>query len=696
MSCLKILYLEDDPQDAELVKAALLNYKLEIKLNVVSNKNSFTASLNEDKYDLLLLDYNVPSFSAVEALSFLKKSTIKTPAIVISGAIGDEQAAAAIRRGAVDYILKDNLSRLPHCIDRAMHEHKLKIKQKEQSTTNEQLIAATHAGIFKMDRSGNLSHANDQLSEMFDIEADELLGNRLFSFIHPEDYDSFMQKWNTAFSKNEPFHLECRAVLNNNGIKWLSISCMPELSNNQLAYYIGTVIDITQHKLTQEMLSLSAMQDALTQLPNRLSYQKEFDKHLQKLSREVISKFAIFYIDLDNFKHINDSFGHHVGDKLLQQCSKRFKDCLRVTDFVARIGGDEFVILTSDLDDVQQTIYLANRILAAFRKPFMLNDVECFVTVSIGIYTMDNQKKIISADEIVKKCDFALYHSKDTGKNNFSFYDEDIAEKAARITLIEKALRNAIHNNELTLCYQPQFNLQTSEIIGCEALLRWHHPELGDISPIDFIPIAEKANLIDKITNWVLQTAMCQLKAWSTQFKAATDRKNFLAINISPVVLSHHSIKTLAHYVNVNLDKFDIEPEKLIFELTETAVMDNIEHIKPFIQSLNRLGICVAIDDFGTGYSSLSHLKELPLTMLKIDESFIRDLDENEDSQAITKSIIMLGKAMNIDVIAEGVETERQLQWLKQYHCQYAQGYYFAKPMTAQDMTELLSSYPSP
>ena len=432
-------------------------------------------------------------------------------------------------------------------------------------------------------------------------------------------------------------------------------------------------------KQNEEIFQLASM-DVLTGLPNRHIFNSKMDEVLKRSMRHN-RKFAVMFIDLDRFKVINDSLGHHIGDLLLKNVAIRLTSCIRRTDTVARLGGDEFTILFDEIRDINDTKNIAHKILKELSKPFVLEGHELMITGSIGVsaYPSDGCNVV----ELFKNADTAMYQAKAIGRNNFVLYHSTMGEKAAAHMELDSKLRKALDRDEFVLHYQPQMDIATGNLCGLEALLRWNSPDLGLVPPIDFIPLAEETGLILPIGEWVLQSACSQNKVW----QQSGLKKIRIAINVSYRQL-HNS--DFISSIDSALKMFDLEPECLEIELTESSVMQNPDISMNVLRRINAKGIYLSIDDFGTGYSSLSTLRKFTINKLKIDKSFIQDIENNPDAQAIIGAIIAMSHSLNLDVIAEGVETQAQLKFLKEKKCNQIQGYLISKPKPAGEIEPML------
>jgi diguanylate cyclase (GGDEF)-like protein len=426
-----------------------------------------------------------------------------------------------------------------------------------------------------------------------------------------------------------------------------------------------------------------AYHDALTGLPNRQLFYENLH-HALAVAKRHERTAAVLFLDLDGFKDINTTLGHNVGDVLLQTASERLRASARESDIVARLGGDEFAAILPEVSHVEDAVRVAQKFLSALSAPFAINGHELFITTSIGIslYPLDGA----DIDAIVKCADIAMYRAKHEGKNNYQFYNLSTEANALQRLSLESKLRKALDKNELLLHYQPQVDSFTGEITGVEALLRWHDPQAGMISPTKFIPIAEETGLIIPIGEWILRTACAQNRAWQDQGLPPIR----VAVNLSP---RQFRDKKLIEHIAKALHDTGLPPQWLAVEITEGSAMQNIDHTFEILQELKNMGVQLAIDDFGTGYSSLSYLKRFPIDKLKIDRSFIQGIPGDHGDSAIVKALIALSHNLNMKVVAEGVETGEQLEFLRALGCNELQGYLFSKPVAARELTGMLKNY---
>jgi len=431
----------------------------------------------------------------------------------------------------------------------------------------------------------------------------------------------------------------------------------------------------------RELLEFQANHDALTGLPNRILFMDRLKQSIS-MAKRYNQHVAILFIDLDNFKEINDSLGHHIGDKILVEVSKRMKYKMRNSDTLSRLGGDEFCIILNDIKHTNDITKIITNGMDVFKKPFKIGNNTLHVAMSIGVSIYPNDGLV--ASELLKNADAAMYKSKQNGRNTYSFYDEDMTLRAFEKVYLETELRKAFKDDDLEVYYQPQIDARENKIVGMEALVRWNHSEMGFVFPDKFIPVAEMNGMIVELDRIVMNKAMAQLENWKEQ--GLQPGKLSLNLTIKQIEESD-----FIEFLKLMLEKYKMKPEELEFEVTETQIMNNPNNSIKILEEISALGISIAIDDFGTGYSSLAYLKRLPISKLKIDKSFVDNVPQDLDDSAIAKTIIDLCKSLKIDVIAEGVETKVQKDFLVKNHCDLVQGYFYARPLSSQKMTEFLN-----
>lgn len=441
-----------------------------------------------------------------------------------------------------------------------------------------------------------------------------------------------------------------------------------------------------RQRLAKELLKINRKQwqiaffDTLTGLANRQLFDDRIRKNIAHAEREK-EKLAILYLDLDGFKSINDTLGHNSGDELLQEIANRLKLCVRSMDTVARLGGDEFVVIITQLNQVEAAVSVANKILEEVAKPVMIKDAEVFVTASIGVVVYpDNAKDV---ETLIKSADLAMYKAKERGRNNYQFYDEKMMVAAQQTLALATEIYSAINSNDFVAYYQPLMDVKNNCVIGVEALVRWHHNTRGVISPLEFIETAEKNGLIGKIGDAIMQQACDQVSRWEQHSIMPLS----LAVNFSVWQLFRED--ALEHVLGI-LAKNNIEPKVFTMEVTERALVKDVENLQQILYAFRDAGIQIAIDDFGVGYSALTYLHELPIDIIKLADSFTKNIVADNNAAVIVKAVIDLAKQLNIKVIAEGVETKEQKDKLEQLGCQYMQGFYWGEPKLAQEYDKFL------
>ncbi len=557
-------------------------------------------------------------------------------------------------------------------------------RKQAESKTIKLSSALEHAAdsVFITDIGGVIEYTNPAFENITGYRAEEVIGksaNIVSSGKHDRVF--YQDMWKTLLDGHE-----FRDIFINkkkDGTIYYEEKTITPLhdDNGNIYNFVSVGKDITDRMQTQERLHFLAHHDLLTELPNRVMLTDRLG-HAIGNAQARSESLAVMFLDLDRFKVINDTLGHNIGDQLLQMVADRLRPCVRQTDTVARIGGDEFVILLEDIKDVTSISSVAKNVLDTLTQAFMLENRELFVTSSIGIsiYPQDGH----DSNTLLKNADTAMYRAKEYGRNNYQFYSSDMNLRTLEQLTLETDLRYALQRDQFTLYYQPLIDLNNGLIVGFETLIRWQHPEFGLVSPADFIPMLEETGLIIPVGEWVLRTACQQNKEWQMQGLPAIP----VAINLSA---RQFGATNLTGQVSEILEETSLEPRYLHLEITESVVMSNASGTYKTLDELNQLGIHLAVDDFGTGYSSLSYLKRFPIHILKIDRSFVRDITTDPDDASIVSTVITLAHSLKLKVVAEGVETEEQASFLRDRSCDIAQGYLYSKPLSTEKMTALLT-----
>ncbi|MGR8930541.1 MAG: sensor domain-containing protein [Gammaproteobacteria bacterium] len=530
-------------------------------------------------------------------------------------------------------------------------------------------------GILITNAKATILRINQAFSDIMGYSPDEVVGQKAGLFKSGRHDDEFYRELWRSLREQGKWQGEIWNRRSDGRIipLWQNITSVRD-SSGRIMHYIGAFYDLSEQKQSAEHIYRLAYYDTLTGLPNRQFCGELCDRALAHARRSGLS-LAVLFLDLDRFKHVNDSLGHPVGDDLLRAVSQRLCGCVREEDTVARLGGDEFVILLANVSNALDVERVARKIISAITQPFNVEGHKLDIGTSIGISRFPTDGN--NATTLIKHADLAMYEAKEHGRGSYRFYETKLTERVNERLFLESELRDAINWNELSVLYQPQFSLTGNKLVGAEALVRWNHRDKGLISPEKFIPIAEDSDLIVAVGEWVLLNACRQAKTWLD----AGQELQRMAVNLSVAQIERSDILTTVRHV---LHETGLPPERLELEITETAIIRQRHRDFQVLEQLRAMGIALAIDDFGTGQTSLSYLKQLPVTKLKIDRSFVMDIPQDNNDITITRAILSLGHSMGLTVLAEGVETIHQLNLLKSLECDEVQGYYFSRPVDAR------------
>jgi diguanylate cyclase (GGDEF)-like protein/PAS domain S-box-containing protein len=614
----------------------------------------------------------------------------RIPILILAAAHDERLARTAMQHGAQDYLLKSALDGylLPKAVrsmvERATNtEALLEEKERAQATLN-----SIGEGVLSTDLCGRVTYLNGVAERMTGWSSTEAAGHpfeEVFRIIDADTRAPVRNPMTLAILENKPVAVtpNCVLIRRDGGEAGIEDSATP--IHDRRGQIIGAVIvfhDVTAARAKSMKMSYLAQHDDLTHLPNRALLDDRVSQAIA-LAQRYGQRLAVLFLDVDHFKHINDSLGHDIGDRLLQSVARRLVTCVRGSDTVSRQGGDEFVVLLSEVVHAEDAAISAEKILLALSMPYIVEQHNLHITVSIGIATYPDDGRVV--EQLKRNADFAMYHAKGCGRNTYQFFKPSMNVRAIKRQSVEKALGRAMQRNDFVLHYQPKMNLQTGTIIGVEALIRWRHRRRGLVLPTHFIPMAEECGLIAPIGRWVLREACRQTRAWQRDGNLIPTR---VAVNISAAELR---AKDFVAGVRAILTETSLEPRYLELELTETSLVRDAKSSADVLWALKDLGVNIALDDFGTGYSSLTHLKRFPIDTLKIDQSFVRDLSTNAKDACILSAVISLGKSLHMRVVAEGVETGTQLAFLQEQSCPEGQGYYFSPPVAAETITQLLA-----
>lgn len=540
------------------------------------------------------------------------------------------------------------------------------------------ILTAAADGIITTNINNQITTSNPVISNIFGYSKDELLDKNL-NLLFKEDFPRDILLSNDKHEHSRMF--EITGIRKNGSTFPLEISISKVSIHSEMITVI-IMRDITERKKSEERLVHLAHYDQLTDLPNRYLYEVLLKKALHKANKHQ-SRVILLYLDLDNFKNVNNTLGHDIGDLFLIEAANCFKKYTHENNLICRLSGDEFIFILDDVYEINNATLLAHNIIEDFKKPFEIRGYKVIAGTSIGIAMYpDNGTDVVT---LTKNADIALFQAKANGRNTFQYFDEKLNKHVLSQLVLENQLRGALQNHEFFLVYQPQYDIRSNTIVGIEALIRWNSPTLGLIKPDSFIPTAEKIGIIGDIGEWVLKEACNQFKKWQNENFIKHNMK--IAINLSIIQMKQSDL--LQKIIEI-LAEVEINPSSVELELTESMIMEDPEIALTLLEKIVSLGITIAIDDFGTGYSSLSRLKQFPVHILKIDKSFLYDLSVSRENVSIIKSIIALAHGLGITVVAEGVETQEQLIFLKNNNCDYVQGFYFNQPLDTKSMEHLL------
>lgn len=555
---------------------------------------------------------------------------------------------------------------------------------KESEFRYRQLGEGIFHHVWTADSNGQLEYLNKRALDYFGYALEQIKNGMGRKVVHSDDLAECLRRWESAIRTGTFYEMEFRLRRHDGVYRWHRACAAPGRDEKgNIIRWFGTNTDIDDQKQTEERLNFYARHDALTDLPNRAEFMNHLRMAIERAESNPMTRFAVLFLDLDRFKVINDSLGHIVGDSLLRQIGERLRKYVRPGDVVARLGGDEFTILLNRTGGISDVVQVAERVQRNLAKPFRIEGYEVFTSASIGIIVSDRIMR--EPEDFLRDADSAMYRAKEAGKARYEIFDRAMHVRNLNLLELETALRHAVERREFELLYQPIIDLATGESREFEALIRWRHPLHGLVGPDEFVAAAEESGLIIPIGTWIIGEACRQLRQW----QYCSDADLSISVNLSAKQLMHPS---LIEQVKSALNDTDLDPKHLKLEVTESMVMEHSDRSMAVLSELSRLGVSLSTDDFGTGYSSLSYLQRFPFDRLKIDRSFINEMGTNDTSAAIVKTILMLGDNLGIEVVAEGIETQQQLDSLLRLGCKLGQGYLFSRPVDGSKAGEMLRS----
>lgn len=686
-----LLLIEDNPGDARLLREMFNEQDSHItELTHAECMCDAEKHLQQRAFDLILLDLGLPDAQGMEAVRRAHQVAPRVPLVVLTGLDDESLATQALQEGAQDYLIKSQidarglLRALRYAVERKLTEEALFVeKERAQVTLN-----CIGDAVICTDIAGNITFLNLVAERMTGWSWEEASARpmaEVFRILDATSRDTTPNPMERAVGQNRIVHLPSNCILLRRDGFEIPIEDSVAPIHDREGQATGAVIvfrDVSAARAMALQMTHSAQHDFLTGLPNRMLLNDRVSQAIVLALRHS-KRVGVLFLDLDGFKHINDSLGHPIGDKLLQSIAKRLVSCVRSSDTVSRQGGDEFVVLLSEMEQQEDAAISAIRILEAMAEAHSIDHHDLHLTASIGVSVYPDDG--LDAETLIKNADTAMYQAKENGRQTYQFFKPAMNVRAVERQSIEESLRRALERKEFSLHYQPKVKLATGEITGAEALIRWTHPTRGPVSPANFIPVAEDCGLILPIGHWVLREACRQARAWlDVGLPLGT-----IAVNISSMEFREDNF---LESVFATLSETGLDPKFLELELTESVLMKRAESATSVLKALRARGVQIAVDDFGTGYSSLSYLRKFPIDALKIDQSFVRQITSAPDDTTIVTAVISMGRSLKLRVVAEGVETQGEMAFLQAQQCDEAQGYYFSRPVLPQQFAMLLKT----
>lgn len=682
---LNVLFIEDSAEDAELTTLELIRGGFAPYTERVETRHTMIDALAKRNWDIILCDFRMPGFSAAAALTTLQESGQDIPFIITSGAVEAEDAVTLLKQGAHDFMNKEALARLIPAIERELREaeiRRLGRLAEDRVRILSSAVQQSPVSVVITNPTGIIEYVNPKFEQMTGYSAEEAVGREFgFMQINAED-GTAMAALRAHIKDGTEWRGEFCSIRRDGQTFWEYVSISPlRDERSQISHFIIIKEDITVRRSYEERLLRQAHYDDLTGLANRVLMLERLNAAIEHAARNN-SQAALICIDLDRFKNVNDSFGHSRGDEVLKESAARLSSCVGYRDTLARMGGDEFIIILAETNDGADSQKVAEKIISIFSQPFQVADKEYTVTASIGIahYPYDGTYASI----LQRNADLAMYKAKELGRNRFHLYSEEINTQLMERLELEERLQTVAMRNELELHYQPICSMLKNQIIGFEALVRWRQSDGSLWMPGHFIPVAEDIGVIQEIDKWVMETACREAAPLMRQ----SNQPLRLSLNVSPKQLQ---IPDYANFVMQQLAANQISPTQLELEVTERVIMQSDHQTQVNIDDLCKLGIRLSIDDFGTGYSSLAYLQKFPFKTLKIDRSFVSQICDNRNTQRLVDTIITMAHGLEMEIVAEGIESKKQWQQLQQQGCDNAQGYYISRPIPLSQLSEKIN-----
>jgi diguanylate cyclase (GGDEF)-like protein/PAS domain S-box-containing protein len=683
---LRILHLEDNPTDSALMEALLTEHGYSCHITRVESEEDFAHALDHLPFDLIVSDFTLPSYDGRSGLALSRAKAPDVPFIFLSGTLGEDAAVEALKSGATDYVVKNRIARFIPVMSRALRESAERLERQKAETAVkaaeerfQAIYESSKDAIIYAGLEGRLVDVNGATLKLLGYSRDELLTKMQHELSAPEYRGADEDATRQILKSDHATEYETQVIRKDGARVPVSLTRFVVRGGDGTPTGFATLFrDITEQKIREEMILELAYHDSLTSLPNRRLFADRLELSLSQVRRNR-RPLAVMLIDLDGFKLVNDTLGHVKGDYLLKQVAVRLKTAVRAGDTVARLGGDEFGILLQDFSHKDDISTIASKILDGFVEPFVIDHQAFPITLSAGIGLFPHDGT--DGDTLVKNADSAMYRAKEQGGNTYVLCTTDLKATAAQRLFLERSLRRGLERDEFQIYYQPVIDVPTKQIFGMEALVRWLPPDQRLLMPDAFITTAEQSGLIIPLTMWIMRTACRQTKAWHDQGFGSLR----LAVNLSDRSLWRPDF---AQELSRVMHDTGLPPGALDLEITER--MPNPETFLSQLDALSAIGFHLSMDDFGTGYSCLASLRQLQIKTLKIDQSFVRGIGRNTDDGAIVTALIALAHSLRLKVIAEGVETTDQFEFLRDHGCDAVQGYLFSPAITAGAFTELL------
>ncbi|MCS5561054.1 MAG: EAL domain-containing protein [Marinobacter nauticus] len=698
-----ILVADDEPRLLKTLADLLRSRGFEV--SEAHGGRQACEQLHLQAFDLALLDLNMPELDGFQVMAETGRLQPDCGVIVVSGESSFSTVSRALRRGALDYIRKpfdpeELLATVEGVLGKQslIRAHEMVQSRLEKSEALHRYIVNSSPDIvFMLDETGHICFINNKVESLLGYQPSELCGQHFRHILDDRDVARgtyALQGPNISADNPRVLEVRLKTRGSRKATRHFEITAFPVDPQTwpqtgktqggctgQPARYYGIARDVTERKEAEAFINFQAYHDLLTRLPNRALFKDRLELAITHARRSQ-QKLAVMFLDLDRFKVVNDTLGHAMGDRLLQAVTHRLEKCLRRGDTLSRFGGDEFTLLLPSIHGNDDARNIARKLIHALKAPFQLGDHEVFVGVSIGISVFPEAGETM--DLLIQNADIAMYHVKARGKDGYRFYSDSMSINTANRLSLERDLRLALERNELRVFYQPQVCSRSNRVVGLEALVRWQHPERGLLYPGDFLPLAEETRLVGKLSEQVIDQACRDVGRWISS--GHSDLR--LAVNLSPSQVEHpRFVETLMNRVAAH----NFPADNLEIEITENVIMNDLEQISRKLKELAATGVRIAIDDFGTGYSSLNYLHRLPIHTLKVDQSFVKAIRSGEDGACIVNAIIAMAHGLKLEIVAEGVETDDQLAYLKSLGCHQVQGFFYGPARPAADITRLLA-----